>query len=583
MLILKKSPMELKSIIGLRTTEDGNKVRMNNIALQQLKYFLSSKDERIANVRKEIVSAYFGGANYTNDELLRQAISAMMHKDFGSIDLEGIGIRFPLAGYRTDYLNGLCMDGDTNCIRLVKDDDKVIKKKVGKVVREYLEQKKALCDVAKTYICEYVSQQWKAYAAEHQVQGKYILVVDDDFDAIYSSDKRVGDFHSCMTNMDCVEFYEKVNAKAASLRDSDDRIVARCVVFNEVYDLEGNMYRYAERQYSTDQDLTLQQLLVNMLYKEGYIDINKQVGASCSDSNNVVDKNGNSMRGTVLYIEHRFESGDMCPYMDGFAYYNDADERMYNDSDYGEVTLHETDGYYPGGHVCELCGRHIDEDDRCWSEYYDMELCEDCAIWSERIEDYIREDCAVEVYHADGSGDNEWMPEDWNDYHSHDNFTEVNGVYYWDDELVWIDDEAYLPEDTCYDDLNDRDIPREDAVEYKQKIGGSWYYYMTHEDEVGETIVDVDGEYCLIDDCVWDNINEEWILKEDSVEYKTAAANGWAAYKTRESEIDETIVEFEGEYYLIDDCECVDDEWYPYDQVPEKDDEEVEEEETIEC
>ena len=111
MLILKKSPMELKSIIGLRETEDGNKVRMNNIALQELKHLLSSKDERIVNLRKEIVSAYFGGANYTNDEFVRQAISAMMHKGFGSINLKGIGIQFPLGGYSTDHLAGIWMDG----------------------------------------------------------------------------------------------------------------------------------------------------------------------------------------------------------------------------------------------------------------------------------------------------------------------------------------------------------------------------------------------------------------------------------------------------------------------------------------
>lgn len=573
MLILRKSPMELKSIIGLRKTEDGQKVRMNNIALQELKHLLSSKEERIANLRKEIVSAYFGGANYTNDELLRQAISAMMHKDYGSINLKGIGIRFPLGGYMTDYLDGLCMDGDTNCIRLVKDDGKVIKKKIGKVLREYLEPKEALCGAAKTYICEYVAQQWKAYASEHQYEGKYRLVVDKDFDAIYSSNKRVGDFHSCMTNMSCVEFYNEVDAYAASLRDENDMIVARCVVFNEVYDLDGNKYRYAERQYSTNQNLTLQQLLVNMLYKEGYIDINKQVGASCSDSNNVVDKDGNSMRDIVLYIEHRFDSGDKCPYMDGFAYYDEDDERMYNNDRYDGITLHNTDGIYPGGRVCERCGRHIDEDDYCWSDYYDMELCEDCATWSERLDTYIIADFAVEVYHVDGS-DSDFMPDDWNRRRSHDNFSEVNGTYYWDDELVWIDDEPYLPEDTCFDELNECDIPYENSIEYKHN--GDWC--RTHEDEVGESIVEVDGEYYLKDDCNWDEINNEWILEDDAVEYLKYEGNDWVSHTTNVNEVDKTIVEFDGDYYLMDDGEWVNDVWYPCDQVPE-----VEETEMVEC
>lgn len=577
MLILRKSPMELKSIIGLRETEDGQKVRMNNIALQQIKYFLKND---FGFDKARLIGAYFAGSNYTNDELVRQAISVMLHKEYVSIDLKGIGISFQLGGYRTDYLSGLCMDGDTNCIRLVKDDGKVIKKKIGKVLREYLEPKKALCGAAKTYICEYVAQQWKAYASEHQYEGKYRLVVDKDFDAIYSSGRRVGDFHSCMTDEDCIRFYNEVNASAASLRDENDMIVARCVVFNEVYDLQGNKYRYAERQYSTDQNLTLQQLLVNMLYKEGYIDINKQVGASCSDSDNVVDNEGNSMRGTVLYIEHRFESGDCCPYMDGFAYYDECDERMYNNSDYGSITLHNTDGIYPGGRVCKRCGRHID-DDYCWSDYYDMELCEDCATWSERIDTYIIADFAVEVYHVDDS-DSDFMPDDWNTRRSYDNFTEVNGTYYWDDELVWIDDEPYLPDDVCYDEINEEDIPYDESVEYKYKYRGlQWYEGRTNENEVGKSIVEVDGEYYLKDDCNWDEINNEWILEDDAVEYLKYEGNDWVSHTTNVNEVDKTIVEFDGDYYLMDDGEWVNDVWYPCDQVP--DDEEVEETEMVEC
>lgn len=563
MLILKKSPMELQSIIGLRKTEEGKDVRMNRIALEQIKHLLSND---FGIDKKNLVALFFNGDNYTNDELVRQIVSFNLRNEYETINLEGIGIEFHLSGYKTDYLHGICMDGDTNCIRLVKDDGKVIKKKIGKVVREYLEPKRAICDSAKTYVCEHVAKLWKAYATEHQFTDKYTLVVDDDFDAIYSSSKRIGDFHSCMTNMDCVVFYNEVDACAASLRDENDMIVARCVVFNEVYDLDGNKYRYAERQYSTDQDLTLQQLLVNMLYKEGYIDINKQVGASCSDSNNVVDKNGNSMRGTVLYIEHCFDSDDYCPYMDGFAYYSECDQRMYNNSSYGGVTLHETSGRYPGGRVCERCGRHIDEDDYCWSDYYNMELCEDCAIWSDRIDTYIVYAEAVEVFHADGNGDGIWMPDDWNRRRGHDNFTEVNGTYYWDDELVWIDDEAYLQEDVCYDDLNGCAIPIDNSVEYK--YNGN--YYITHKDEVGESIVEVDGTYYLKDDCEWDDMNEEWILEEDAVEYLKYEGDEWKSYTTIDSEVDNTIVEFEGDYYLVDDCECIDGEWYPCDQVPEE-------------
>lgn len=571
MLILKKSPMDLKSIVGLRTTEQGDKVRMNRIALEQIKFILSSKDfdtEDKANYLKN----FFGEENFTNDELLRHIVSYLMREP-NSINLKGIGIGFYLAGYSTDSLYGICMDGDVNCIRLVKDDGKVIKKKIGKVVREYLEPKRWVCKEAKTYVCEHVSQLWKAYASEHQYQDKYTLVVDDDFHAIYNSSKQVGYFHSCMNDKDCVEFYNTIAAKAASLRDEDDNIVARCIVFTECYDNNGNMYRIAERQYATDQDDTLKQILVNKLYAEGYIDMNKRVGAGCYDSSDLVKKDGTRFDGGVLYIEAELNDGDYCPFMDGFAWYHEGEERIYNRSGYGDE-LHETGGYYNDErYTCEVCGRRISADERYWSEYHECYLCSEHAVWSETLNDDLNIERAVEVYHADGRGCTDWMPDDWNDRNYENNFREIGGKCYWEYELVYYerDGEWYLPEDTCYDEINEEDIPYEDSVEYKYKYHGFWDYARTHEDEVGESIVEVDDEYYLKGDCEWDSINECWILEEDSVEYKKFdfKTMKWLTLTTHEDEVDESIIECECDYenYFKDDCFEINGEWMPFDHA----------------
>ncbi len=46
-------------------------------------------------------------------------------------------------------------------------------------------------------------------------------------------------------------FYENaVNASAAYLENEEGKIIARCIIFNEVKDQDGKIWRLAERQYS---------------------------------------------------------------------------------------------------------------------------------------------------------------------------------------------------------------------------------------------------------------------------------------------------------------------------------------------
>ena len=73
------------------------------------------------------------------------------------------------------------------------------------------------------------------------------------------------------------------------------KIIARCVIFTEVYDADGEVWRYAERQYSVGCNDVYKQALVDALIQAGEIDCFKKVGASCHDCHAIVDVHGNSL------------------------------------------------------------------------------------------------------------------------------------------------------------------------------------------------------------------------------------------------------------------------------------------------
>lgn len=76
-----------------------------------------------------------------------------------------------------------------------------------------------------------------------------------------------------MTDKDYYYFYmDSVNASAAYLTDEDDMVIARCIIYNEVKDQDGNKWRLAERQYASDENDILKRALIDALIKGGYID-----------------------------------------------------------------------------------------------------------------------------------------------------------------------------------------------------------------------------------------------------------------------------------------------------------------------
>lgn len=98
---------------------------------------------------------------------------------------------------------------------------------------------------------------------------KYRLIVDNDFDAIYSEDLPVL-VTSCASGTDVSFYKECVNASAARIIDRDNIIRARCVVFNDVRSNHGHSYRLAEKQYFDSEYARM--VLVQSLFNEGYIE-----------------------------------------------------------------------------------------------------------------------------------------------------------------------------------------------------------------------------------------------------------------------------------------------------------------------
>ena len=92
------------------------------------------------------------------------------------------------------------------------------------------------------------------------------LYVNQDFKRIYSSDCCEGDFYSCMVDKGYHNFYKySVNASAAYLENEEGKVIARCIIYNEVEDQDRKIWRLAERQYSSGTNEILKRALVDAL------------------------------------------------------------------------------------------------------------------------------------------------------------------------------------------------------------------------------------------------------------------------------------------------------------------------------
>lgn len=416
---------------------------------------------------------------------------------------------------RLDSLNGICTDGDSKSIRYENiERGRIFKMKAGKFITRCIEEcripREYMPEQLKRWIGEEFARDWQVYA-EQRVSNDYNLHVDDDFKAIYDSDRCLGDFGSCMTDKGHHTFYrDAIKAKAAYITDEDDMIVARCIVYTDVWDENNNHYRLAERQYSSGQDDVLKQILVDKLIKAGEIDGYKRVGASCHDNRNFVRNNGESMHDLSLYIECNLEHNDVLSYQDSFVYYDYNDNTSCNNSsahyDYELDSTDENfelDGNYSDWNECI-----IPEGDSVYDDYYED------WMYSGQSEDAIYHGRRIQINGSHASGDYRW---NWSDY-----------------------EDAYLLDDECcYVEKEDDYRLLEDCEE------------------------DIDGEYQLRDDCEWSDYHDEYIYKDNAV--WSDIAHSWLDREkdSKCAECDEwypgdydgeCCSDITGEYYCSEEC-----------------------------
>lgn len=290
-----------------------------------------------------------------------------------------------------DYMignNGVCEDGDTRSIRYVNtsNDYHIYKMKAGKFLRKLIEASpwSILPECVKVWLCEDFAERWQAFCeSKVKVVTLHISEEREDFRRIYDSNNYESDFGSCMSHGegDHADFYvDAVKAKAAWLENSEGKIVARCVIFKEVKDDDGNTWRLAERQYASEGDNMLKRQLVDKLIEAGEIDGYKQIGVDCHNARAYVANDGTDWSDKKLSISCELHDGDKMSYMDSFKWFDMDGEVAYNyqNSD-AEFSLSETDLYFEP------------YNGKVWSDYYEEYIDEDDAYYIDSRRDYFRD------------------------------------------------------------------------------------------------------------------------------------------------------------------------------------------------
>ena len=367
--------------------------------------------------------------------------------------------------YSLDSMEGICEDGTPNAVRYINNETgRVFKMKCGKFYKKLIECTKfgkMLPKEVVTYLCEEFARDWQSYSIGKLPKNK--LYVNDNFSDIYNSRRLKGydedsdAFVSCMVNKGLWSFYrDSVKAKAAYLENEEGMIIARCIIFTEVYDEEGNMYRYAERQYSTGCNDVYKQALIDALIQAGEIDCFKKIGAACSDSTSILDINGKSLAHKRFHIDCDLDWDDNLSYQDTFKSYS-MSRREADNFERGDYSLDVTEGSLEASES----GDDDDEPEE-YDSYHDTDAYEVCTCYYHGNEETVDIDCRDDFEMFDGT---------W--YH-HDDLVKcpkcgermLNPEYYGEEDDVWYS--AVTGRSYCCESC------REDAeLEYKKE---HWYY-----------------------------------------------------------------------------------------------------------
>lgn len=362
-----------------------------------------------------------------------------------------INYTFWSSKYATDDNFGVCTIDDTKCIRYCNQNKngQVFKMKAGKFLQSLIEETEFGRNLPREvviYLLEEFSLEWQSYA--NAAQNEYKLVVDRNFYKIYASEFCIGSFGSCMTDKDHDNFYNtSVEAHAAYLEDKNGNIVSRCIIYDEVYDEDDKLYRLAERQYSTSDNL--KRLLIDMLIREKRIDCYKAIGAACSEATNIIDTNGKSLSHMKFRITCELSMEDDLSYQDTFKWYDMCNYVAYNynhpDANYDLATTDRN-----------LYGDQDEEGDDDDDDFYDSYHNQYCS--------------SVEIVYVHGT-------QQTCDTDDLDDFVLIEGNYHHEDDVITCDccGKSHLEAKGYYSELTDETYCCEECkakaeAEYQEQI-----------------------------------------------------------------------------------------------------------------
>lgn len=317
-----------KALFGMNYHANGTKSRRNKILLA----FVKNKEL----LHSAVKTNDFSLLHITSMAELKTTVLQRIHESAAmdsklcyTLDLNGQLWRS--SKYSTDSANGICEDGDIKSIRYMNmGTGKIFKMKAGKLMRKLILDtnfgRERVPEQVLVWLCEEYASKWEAYCFGKIPKNK--LVVDMNFEKIYSWNAIEGDFHSCMCGRGYHTFYrDAVDASAAYLLNEQGKIIARAVIYNKCVDQNGRIWRLCERQYSTECNDTLKKALVLALIKEDKIDGFKQIGADCHSSRSFVSNNGDSLSDFKFHISCNLGTEDPLSYQDSFKWY-DIDKRI---------------------------------------------------------------------------------------------------------------------------------------------------------------------------------------------------------------------------------------------------------------
>lgn len=471
--------------------------RHNGLVLDYVKWCFKHRDDSTLH---KFVSKPFEvrfNMNMVYDHVVHMAakVSSDKYYEGGNglyfrVDILGLPT-FYSSTIESDSLHGVCMKSE-NALSQVRfqrhltdeqrdrnggcDRIKPVSLKAGKFLRELLlESIPNLSESVLNYCCETFAAKWRSDRVANTP--RYELHIDTNFKAIYGNDPSVpykidG---SCMSRGRQHKFYEdSVKAHAAYITDKDQNnaIVARCIIFDEVYiygDESGKAYRYAERQYAQGSKMELKQLLIDMLIREGLIDFYKEVGASYDDRTRIYRVSDRAfMEDYMFYIVNTIEEGDVLSYQDTFVNLYDgyAYNKFDDDVEYGEE-LCTCDAVFGGGEYDDYHECYCRETTRvyAWDEIDEFYRSYDCDV--NRLEDFTIDDDDDEYYDQGHE-----IRGYFYHYGSRKVVQDYNGDYILKDDAVLLHDGDWAHEnEAVFSERENAWILFDEAIE----IGNKWY------------------------------------------------------------------------------------------------------------